>query len=159
MIERQTELWSVDAQAHVITTNGDINRFGQAVMGRGCAVEAKSIFPGIATQLAESLELHGNHVRWLGQFNMSRSGLSRYDPPRPNFSVFSFPVKHHWHEDADIELIERSARELVAACDEAGLRRAVAMPRPGCGNGRLDWNDVRKVIEPILDGRFVVVHK
>lgn len=31
------------------------------------------------------------------------------------------------------------------------------LPRPGCGNGRLRWEDVRKILEPILDDRFTVV--
>jgi hypothetical protein len=34
----------------------------------------------------------------------------------------------------------------------------VIMPRPGCGNGRLRWQDVSKVLSDILDDRFVVVH-
>jgi hypothetical protein len=35
-------LWEVEADLRVITTNSDVNRDGAAVMGRGCACEARS---------------------------------------------------------------------------------------------------------------------
>jgi len=35
----------------------------------------------------------------------------------------------------------------------------VYLVRPGCGNGRLDWRDVKKVLLARLDDRFVVVEK
>jgi hypothetical protein len=31
------------------------------------------------------------------------------------------------------------------------------MPRPGCGNGKLDWRVVRLILRPYLDDRFTVV--
>lgn len=75
---------------------------------------------------------------------------------------FSFPVKHNWYEHADLKLIERSAKELVDTIDDIFLDPddrppTIYLPRPGCGNGRLKWEDVKPVIEPYLDDRFVVV--
>ena len=35
--------------------------------------------------------------------------------------------------------------------------QVVVLPRPGCGNGRLDWFLVERTIAPWLDDRFVVV--
>ena len=35
----------------------------------------------------------------------------------------------------------------------------VYMARPGCGNGQLKWEDVKPLIAPILDDRFIVVER
>jgi hypothetical protein len=45
-----------------ITTNGDINSRGEAVMGRGCAFEAKKRFPGVEKELAAMIRMLGNTV-------------------------------------------------------------------------------------------------
>jgi hypothetical protein len=72
--------------------------------------------------------------------------------------ILSFPVKHNWFEKADMDLIRRSCRELMEVADELGLlEESALLPRPGCGNGKLDWSDVKREIEPILDDRISVV--
>lgn len=147
--DRGVDLWSIPADAVVITTNGDVNAAGRAVMGRGCALEAKKRFPGIDLTLAVKLKCYGNHTRILKIVG---------DPCERTFPLIAFPVKHRWHEYADLELIERSTRELVRIADRNGYS-TIAMPRPGCGNGKLQWKIVRPIIEDLLDDRFVVVHK
>lgn len=155
MIELPTgvDLWDVEADAVVITTNGDINKAGRAVMGRGCALEAKNRYPGIDSVLAGALHTFGNHVHLLFVTEREYEGEVVGD-----VSILSFPVKRHWHEPASLDLIERSAYELAQAALDFDFD-TVAMPRPGCGNGRLSWSVVKPVIEPILDDRFIVVHK
>lgn len=82
------------------------------------------------------------------------------------YVLVSFPVKPAlgpsgepgWKAPADLGIIERSARQLVTAADNSALNwNTVLLPQPGTGNGRLKWEDVKPVIEPILDDRFVVV--
>lgn len=141
------DLWDVMGDAVVITTNGDVNREGRAVMGRGCALEAKRLFTDIDKALGRQLRRYGNRVQVVDPAPL------RYTPP-----IVTFPVKHHWHEQADLKLIARSAHELVALTDAEGWE-TVVMPRPGCGNGRLRWSDVKPILEPLLDDRFVIVHK
>lgn len=111
-------------------------------MGRGCALEAKTRYPGVEHKLGDLIGRHGNRVMRLGRYN--------------GVVLASFPVKHHWREEADPELIARSARQLVALADKFGCER-IALPRPGCGNGRLRWKRVRTILEDILDDRFTVV--
>jgi hypothetical protein len=53
-------------------------------------------------------------------------------------------------EAADSGLIERSARELLKIIELKRIKEAVYLPRPGCGNGRLKWEDVKKILSPIL---------
>jgi hypothetical protein len=45
---------------------------------------------------------------------------------------------------------------LVIIANQLNLSHIYLTP-PGCGCGQLDWADVKAVIEPILDDRFIVV--
>jgi hypothetical protein len=139
MIEVVGNLWTYPADVRVITTNGFVKTNGECVMGRGCALEAKNQWPDIAKKLGDEIKESGNHV-----------ALLRSNDP----VLFSFPVKHKWFEKADIELIRQSAIDLRKLTKCMGT---VVLPRPGCGNGQLRWEDVKPVLEPILDDRFHVI--
>lgn len=142
MREANADLWAVQAQARCITTNGSIRKDGRAVMGRGCALQAKARYPGVDRYLGMELARVGNHVTVLMDAGQ--------------WLLLSFPVKHVWSEPADHSLVERSARELVALADTEGWKRVV-LPRPGCGNGQLRWEQVKPLLEGLLDDRFLVV--
>jgi hypothetical protein len=142
MIEVKGNLWDYPADVRIITTNGTIKNNGECVMGRGCAAEAKQRHPTIARVLGEHIQANGNHVGWI--YGQERGSI-----------IFSYPVKHNWFEKADPILIERSAKELMVA---VAPWLKIVMPRPGCGNGRLNWDrDVKPILEPILDDRFHVI--
>src|SRR5262245_54818868 len=102
MIERQTDLWSIESEWKVITTNGFVKKDGKAVMGRGCAQEAERKFPNLPDALGSLIMVHGNVVNNLGWYSLDNR----------RFVLFSFPVKHNWWEKADLGLIERSALAL-----------------------------------------------
>lgn len=132
------DIWSGEIDTICITTNGDVRRDGAAVMGRGVALQAKQRLPGIEYKLGDHIRSHGNHVCCIG-------------------SLIFFPVKHHWKNKANLQLIKRSAEELVALLKISTFIDTVALPRPGCGNGGLDWKDVKEIIAPILPDCVVVV--
>lgn len=139
-------LWEAECDLRVITTNPMINAKGQAVMGRGCALEAKKRIPGIEYRFAGLLGEHGNRVMRLERHGGADAGAD----------LASFPVKHHWREKADPDLIRRSALQLVALADKFGYE-TVLLPRPGCGNGNLSFSDVRPLLADVLDERFSVI--
>ncbi len=143
MKETTGNIWLEACDAIVIPTNGDVNRHGAAVMGRGLALQAARRWPLMPKVLAEYLRAEGNHV-----FDVYK--------PRRLPTLLTFPVKQHWHERADLDLIERSAQELVAKADRLAYR-LVALPRVGCGNGGLDWKDVQPILERYLDDKFILV--
>jgi O-acetyl-ADP-ribose deacetylase (regulator of RNase III) len=84
--------------------------------------------------------------------------------PKPIFNIhlvpyhiLTFPTKHHWEVQSDPDLIVRSARQLMTHVDTHGWK-SVVLPRPGCGAGGLSWeNEVRPLIEQILDQRIYVI--
>ena len=145
VIEVTGNLWTYPADVRVITTNGFVKRNGECVMGAGCALEAKTKWSELPKVLGDSIRKYGNVVTPIRLGDESDSAM-----------LFAFPVKHNWFEKADIELIRRSAEQLVNKVSVFSPS-AVVMPRPGCGNGGLRWEDVKPVIEPILDDRFHVI--
>ena len=146
MIETTGDLFQQIADAICITTNATIKKNGCAVMGAGCAKTARDRFTDIDEILAEHLQRNGNVVGIL------TNGKHPFVAP---WKIYSFPTKHNWWDDSDLDLIIRSAQQLVSI---SGNKEKIIIPRPGCHNGRLKWTNVKKVLEPILnDDRFVII--
>lgn len=125
-----------------ITTNGTVKNNGSAVMGRGCAKEAVELYPGIQRNLGKRITKYGNNVQKLVHSDTTE--------------IWSFPVKHEWYEQADIDLIRRSCKQLTKIADEKGWK-LILIPRPGCGNGKLKYKDVEPILQEELDNRFYIV--
>ena len=145
MREEIGDLWQRHATGYwvAITTNGIVRRDGACVMGRGVAREAANRLGGVAREIGTALTARGNHVIVLHHHRL-----------------LTFPVKEHWRDRADLSLIQRSARELVEAVVlDRTIRSPVYLVRPGCGNGGQRWEDVRPLIAPFLDDRFIVIER
>lgn len=143
MREIEQDLWTSEADALVITTNGFVKKNGEAVMGRGVAKEAATRFPDLPRLLGDAIKRGGNHVVSL---------LVPIEGP----VIISMPVKVDWREAALPNLILRSCEELVKLADGFPRWETICLPRPGCGNGGLNWDDVKRTIESVLDDRFIV---
>lgn len=141
MKESKANLW--DSQrglkrcVRCITTNGTVKKNGYAVMGRGCAMEAAEKYPGLQKELGRLIAIHGNYPQWLP------------------FGLFSFPVKHEWFGDANLGLISSSAK-VLALVARSFPRLTFLLPRPGCGNGRLGWKQVKPLLKYLPDNVVVV---
>src|SRR4051812_48531648 len=120
MREDIVDIWTEPADAICITTNGFIKKNGSLVMGAGVGGQAQARYPGLPHYWGDCV------FKW-GQ------GIWAAEMPDGKF-LLSFPVKHNWYEEADLTLIERSARQLQEYVDgNAGFEK-VLLPRPGCGN-------------------------
>lgn len=140
MKEAEGNLWEAKPQfIKCITTNGTIKKNGELVMGRGNALQAKQKYPELPKLLGQHIKSSGNIVYYLKEYNIA-----------------TFPVKHHWQDKADIKLIIRSCHQLNALLEN--LNRPAVLPRPGCANGRLNWEkEVKPVISTILSNRVWVI--
>lgn len=138
MREETGDIWEyLGRGVIVLTTNGSCGK-GRAVIGRGVARQALAHFPELPEVLGTLLAEKGNHVHVLGR------------------GFVSFPVEESAWEWPELRLISRSARELREAADCEGWE-LVVVPRPGCGGGGLKWEEVRPLLEPHFDERFVVI--
>jgi O-acetyl-ADP-ribose deacetylase (regulator of RNase III) len=138
MREERGDLWSYPAEYRCVTTNGVVLR-GQLVMGKGVALQAKKLYPDLPFTLGVWVKRYGNRP-----FRCRKEG------------IITFPTKHDWHDDSSLSLILASARAIVEMVNKFGIQ-SVALPRPGCGNGNLSWQEVGPALAEILDDRFVVL--
>ena len=144
MIEIHGNLWDYyDKPNYVcmITTNGFVKRNGEAVMGRGCAFEATQRIPNIAATLGTLIRDRGNIP-----------SLIQQEPP-----LYSFPVKHKWWQKADLGLIQNSLFYLSQIMMTIGWQKQYfVLPRPGCGNGQLEWTSVKPLFVSVSDRVLVI---
>ncbi|MER7166181.1 macro domain-containing protein [Micromonospora sp. NPDC000207] len=125
-------LLTADAEALVNT----VNTVG--VMGKGIALQFKRAHP--ANYTAYRAACAANQVK-LGEmfvFDSARLGPHRY--------VINFPTKGHWRAKSRSADIQAGLADLVRVVRERHIT-SVAVPALGCGNGGLDWDQVRTMIE------------
>jgi len=141
MREIYGDFFNLPFRYKLVTTNGDVNMYGRAVMGRGIALEARLLHPNLDVILATRLKDEGLTVSYIGLFG--------------EVNYYSFPVKYHWRERAVPSLIQKSCDRLhVIAASHP--ETSYLLPRPGCGNGGLDWRDVEPLCRNLPDNVFVV---
>ena len=128
----------------VIPTNGFVRQNSENVMGRGLALQAARKYPHLPLLLGRRLEKDGNRVYAFSTMHL-----------------FTFPVKHHFYEAADIKLIRISCQQIrlmvLTLPEEVRHQVPVYLPRVGCGNGKLKWENVKPILAEYLDDRFTVV--
>jgi O-acetyl-ADP-ribose deacetylase (regulator of RNase III) len=132
----QGNLLQADAEALVNT----VNTVGH--MGKGIALQFKQAYP-------ENFKAYAQAVRrgevQPGRMFVVPTGLLT----NPRY-IINFPTKRHWRSRSRIEDIEAGLRGLIEEIERLGLR-SIAIPPLGCGNGGLDWSDVRPRIVRALE--------
>jgi hypothetical protein len=142
--EIKADIWDLyikkkDREVIVIPTNGSVTRNGLAVMGRGLALDASNLFPYFRKMFGQKLLDNGNVVQYF-----------------PNEQLIVFPVKSVWYKDAELSIIERSCQQLNMIATLYTFDN-IYVPRVGCGNGNLDWREVKQIFEKYLDHRYTIV--
>jgi hypothetical protein len=122
-----------------VTTNGNLNSRKECIMGAGIAKECKLKFPQIPAILGDLIKHYGNNVYMLSEYK-----------------IFSFPTKYNWIQHSNIKLILHSFEQLKTYIDKYNISR-VYCPKPGCGNGKLNWNFVKKNLNTIYEERIIFI--
>jgi O-acetyl-ADP-ribose deacetylase (regulator of RNase III) len=111
------------------------------VMGKGIALQFKNKWPANFTQYAAACK--AGEVRPGRMFVHDSGGLVK-----PHY-IINFPTKDHWRGASKLEYIRDGLADLVAQVRRLKIR-SIAIPPLGCGNGGLEWSDVR----PLIEGAF-----
>lgn len=149
MIEVKGDFWEYADEyepcALVCTTNKVVKNNGELVMGAGIAKDFKERYPFLPKDWGSRLKKYPEH------------GLMITITPSMR-QLVSFPTKHHWKDNSDLELILQSAKQLVQASILLGWE-SVLLTRPGCGCGGLKWEDVKPHLQIALwDDAFIVIN-
>lgn len=134
---RKGNLLEADVEAVVNT----VNTVG--VMGKGIALMFKERYPENYCAYAAACKAG---VVQIG--HMFVTPTNELNGPR---WIINFPTKKHWRHPSRLEWIDEGLRDLVRVIPEKGIR-SVALPPLGCGNGRLEWTNVRASIERAFAG-------
>ncbi len=124
-------LLQADADALVNT----VNTVG--VMGKGIALQFRKAYPEMFKAYEKACK---DDAVSLGRMHVWETGM--LDGPR---FIINFPTKGHWRAQSHLDDIKTGLTDLVRVIRDRGIT-SIAVPPLGCGNGGLDWADVRPLI-------------
>jgi len=119
----------VDAVVNTVNTVG--------VMGKGIALQFKQAFPDNYQAYRQACRRGEVVIGKMLVFDTQQLGSPRL--------VINFPTKRHWRSPSRLSDIQAGLVDLVEVVRVRSIT-SIAVPALGCGNGGLDWNDVRPLI-------------
>lgn len=131
----QGNLLEADVEAVVNT----VNTFG--VMGKGIALMFKERFPENFRAYAAACKR--------GEVEVGKLFVTRGVELEGPGWIINFPTKKHWRNPTRIEWVEQGLAELRRFILEHRIM-SIAIPPLGCGNGGLDWAEVKPLIAAAL---------
>jgi O-acetyl-ADP-ribose deacetylase (regulator of RNase III) len=136
MIQPTTgDILTADAEALVNTVNC------VGIMGRGVALQFRKAFPENFKAYEAVCKRHELQPGKMHVFETGSLTNPRY--------IINFPTKRHWKGKSRLADIESGLKALVTEIRRLGIR-SIAIPPLGCGQGGLDWAEVRPRIEQAL---------
>ncbi len=132
---KKGDLLSADVEALVNT----VNTVG--VMGKGIALQFKNRFPNntkIYQKACKAKTFDVGEVLVVREGDLLNSKI-----------IINFPTKKHWRGDSKYEYISSGLIALKEAILSNGIK-SIAIPPLGCGNGGLEWERVKTLMESEL---------
>jgi O-acetyl-ADP-ribose deacetylase (regulator of RNase III) len=124
---------STEALVNTVNTVG--------VMGKGIALMFKEAFPNNFRAYAEAVKR--KEVR-IGHMFVTENRA--FDGPK---WLINFPTKKHWRQPSKLEWVIEGLQDLRRVVEEKRIQ-SIALPPLGCGNGGLDWSEVRPEVERVF---------
>jgi O-acetyl-ADP-ribose deacetylase (regulator of RNase III) len=123
-------------QARAEALVNTVNEVG--VMGKGVALMFSEAYPDNAK--AYEIAAKAKKVK-VGRMLVTKT----HELVGPQF-IINFPTKKHWRQPSRLEWVHEGLKSLVGVIRKHGIT-SVAVPPLGCGNGGLQWDQVRLEIE------------
>lgn len=127
----RTSLFDSPAQTLVNTVNV------VGVMGKGIALEFKERYPAMFKAYKKLCDSHSLDT---GKLHLWRAS---------DHWILNFPTKSTWRQPSKIEYIEAGLETFQRSYKQMGIA-SISFPPLGCGNGNLNWKDVRPLMERYL---------
>ena len=106
------------------------------VMGKGIALQFKQAFPDNFKKYKKICDA--------GQLKPGVMCITTTNQLFPKY-IINFPTKRHWRGKSQLEDIKAGLATLVKEVQRLQIK-SLAIPPLGCGNGGLDWNEVKPLI-------------
>ncbi|GAB6011454.1 type II toxin-antitoxin system antitoxin DNA ADP-ribosyl glycohydrolase DarG [Viscerimonas tarda] len=127
-------------ESHAQALVNTVNTMG--VMGKGIALQFKKAYPNNFKAYNEACKRNEISVGKL--FVTHDSNLSSGDK-----IIVNFPTKKDWRKPSEYSFIEEGLNDFIRIL-EVNRIKSVAIPPLGAGNGGLEWEKVKKIIEQKL---------
>lgn len=109
------------------------------IMGKGIALQFKNMFPN-------NYKLYANACK-NKELNIGQLLVTEEESLLAGKKIIiNFPTKTNWRLPSEYEYIESGLLELVRVIKELDIK-SIAIPPLGAGNGGLDWNKVKIILE------------
>ncbi|GAB3378559.1 macro domain-containing protein [Spongiibacter taiwanensis] len=127
----------LDAEVEALVNT--VNTVG--VMGKGIALMFKERFPQNMQEYAQACKA--------GEVQTGRMFVTKTGELMGPKWVVNFPTKQHWKAKSKMEWIESGLEDLRRFIEENRLQ-SIAIPPLGAGNGGLNWQEVKPLVERAL---------
>ncbi len=128
---------NADAIVNTVNTEG--------VMGKGLALKFKKKYPEMYEEYRARCLDGEIHV---GKLHFYRS---------ENKIVINFPTKKEWRKPSQLEYVREGLKDFVSRYKDLKIM-SVSFPLLGCSNGKLDWRDVKPIMEEFLEPLDITVY-
>lgn len=106
----------------------------EGFMGKGVAYQFKMRFP----------ENNKSYIKACKSGELVVGKVHYYT--ENGITIINFPTKNKWRENSKIEYIEEGMNFFVELLPRLNVKK-IAIPPLGCGNGGLNWAEVKAIIE------------
>lgn len=132
---------NADALVNTVNTVG--------IMGKGIALQFKNAFPSNYKAYVDGCKK--------GEVEIGKMLVTRDSNLQTGKKyIINFPTKKHWRKPSEYTYIESGLNDLVKVISKYNIK-SIAIPPLGAGNGGLDWNKVKTIIDEKLSGLDVEI--
>ena len=144
IIYKRGNILESEAEALINTVNT------QGVMGKGIALQFKNTFPNNYKLYHDACKNGKFKIGDLLVFEDNGLIVGKK-------IIINFPTKTSWRKPSEYSYIEKGLDELIKVIEKNNIK-SVAIPPLGSGNGGLDWNIVKNLIEDKLSLLPISIH-